>query len=241
MHIKDLSAFYGKKKILSELSLTLKPGTFTALIGKNGSGKSTLLGCINGQVPYTGEILLEGRALHTYPLREKARRIGLLPQFLPSASMTAEQLIALGRNPHIGLSGRLQPTDREAIASAIALTNTKNLLEQAVRTLSGGERQKVYLAMLLAQDADILLLDEPTAHTDIGFTAEFLQLLRKLAETQSKTVLAVLHDLNGAVTYAHDLLILDQGRLAPTSEIEAIFGVRKTTYTENGETKYFYH
>ena len=241
MIIKNLSAAYGKKQILTNLTFSLKPGTFTALIGKNGSGKSTLLGCINGRIPYTGEILLENRPLDTYPPREKAQKIGLLPQFLPDTALTAEQLITLGRNPHTGLTGRLQPADREAIASAIELTATQDLLNRAVRTLSGGERQRVYLTMLLAQDADILLLDEPTAHTDIGFTAEFLQLLRRLAETRNKTVLAVLHDLNAAVTYAHELFLLDQGRLVAPEEIETVFGVRKVPYTEDGETKYFYH
>ncbi len=241
MNIKNLSAAYGKKQILTHLSFSLKPGTFTALIGKNGSGKTTLLGCINGRIPYTGEILLEERPLATYSPREKAQKIGLLPQFLPDTALTAAQLITLGRNPHTGLTGRLQPADREAIASAVELTATQDLQNRAVRTLSGGERQRVYLAMLLAQDADILLLDEPTAHTDIGFTAEFLLLLRTLAETQNKTVLAVLHDLNGAVTYAHQLLLLDQGRLADPEEIETIFGVRKVPYTEDGKTKYFYH
>ncbi len=241
MNIKNLSAAYGKKQILANLSFTLKSGTFTALIGKNGSGKSTLLGCINGRIPYTGEILLEDRPLDTYSPREKAQKIGLLPQFLPDTALTAAQLIALGRNPHTGLTGRLQPADRDAIASAVELTATQDLQNRAIRTLSGGERQRVYLAMLLAQDADILLLDEPTAHTDVGFTAEFLLLLRTLAETQNKTILAVLHDLNGAATYAHELLLLDQGRLVAPEEIETVFGVRKVPYAEDGKTKYFYH
>jgi len=239
MQIKNLSAFYGKKQVLNNVSLTLKPQCFTALIGKNGSGKSTLLECINGQVRYSGEILLKGRPIEDYPPKERAQKIAYLPQFLPASALTAEELIALGRNPYLGLSGKLQSKDREGIEEAIRLTETESLRHRLLATLSGGERQKIYLAMLLAQDAEILLLDEPTAHMDMGYTAEFLSLLRRLTE-QGKTVLAVLHDLNDAFTFSHEVLLLNEGRLEDPSRTEEIFGVRKIPYAENGETKYFY-
>ncbi len=237
MKIKNLSAYYGKKQILHSIDLTLERRKFTVLIGKNGSGKSTLLGCINGQVRYTGQILLDGCPIETYPHRERAKQVAYLPQFLPGTALTAQQLIALGRNPYLGLSGRLQKEDREQIEKAICLTDTQALRNRLVATLSGGERQKIYLAMLLAQDADILLLDEPTAHMDMGFTGEFLTLLRSLTEEQGKTVLAVLHNLNDAVTHAHNLLLMNEGRLEDAEQIENIFGVQKIFYNE---TEYFY-
>lgn len=239
MQIKNLSAFYGKKEILSSLSLTLERGKFTALLGKNGCGKSTLLGCINGQVRYTGSILTDGIPLSKLPPRERAKRIALLPQFLPASPLKAEDLVALGRTPYLTLGGTLTEKDREAIRAAMEQCGVTALSDRAVSTLSGGERQKVYLAMLLAQDAEILLLDEPTAHMDMGYTAEFLSLLRWLTE-HGKTVLAVLHDLNDAFTYAHEVLLLNEGRLEDPARTEELFGVRKIPYVENGETKYFY-
>lgn len=239
MQIKNLSAFYGKKQVLKDVSLALKPQCFTALIGKNGSGKSTLLECINGQVRYSGTILLKDRPIDDYTPKERAQKIAYLPQFLPAVPLTAEELIALGRNPYLGLSGKLQAEDRQKIEEAIRLTEIQDLRRRLLATLSGGERQKIYLAMLLAQDAEILLLDEPTAHMDMGYTAEFLSLLRRLTE-QGKTILAVLHNLNDAFTYAHEVLLLNQGQLEDPSRTEELFGVRKIPYVENGETKYFY-
>lgn len=240
MQFKNLSAFYGAKQILTDITFTLAPGKLTALVGKNGCGKSTLLSCVNGQVRFTGEILLDGRSIRAYSPMERAKRVALLPQFLPAATMPAEQLIAMGRNPYLGLTGRLQQEDRERIEAAIELTGTQALRCQSVATLSGGERQKVYLAMILAQDADILLLDEPTAHMDMGYAADFLALLRQLTDEHGKTVLAVLHDLNAATAFAHELLLMESGRLTDPRRIEEVFGVRKTAYTENGEIKYFY-
>ena len=237
MEIKKLSAFYGKKEILSDLDLTLERGRFTALLGKNGCGKSTLLGCINGQVRYTGSILLDGRPLSALPPRERAKRVALLPQFLPASPLKAEELVALGRTPYLPLGGRLCEADREAVRAAMEQCGVSALRERTVATLSGGERQRIYLAMLLAQDAEILLLDEPTAHMDMGYTGEFLSLLRKLTEEKGKTVLAVLHDLNDAVTYPHRRLLLHQGRLVDPERIEEIFGVRKICYNES---EYFY-
>lgn len=241
MQFKNLSAFYGQKQILTDLSFSLAPRRFTALIGKNGCGKSTLLGCVGGQVRHTGEILLGGRPIQSFPPRERAKRIALLPQHLPPAAMETEELVAMGRNPYLNLTGRLQPQDRQKIEEAIALTGIEPLRHELVSTLSGGERQKAYLAMILAQDADILLLDEPTAHMDMGYAADFLQLLRTLTETHGKTVLAVLHDLNAAVSYAHELLLIEDGTLTDPACIERVFSVRKAEYNENGTTKYFYH
>ena len=127
MQIKNLSAFYGKKQVLNNVSFTLKPQCFTALIGKNGSGKSTLLECINGQVRYSGTILLKNRPIEDYTPKERAQKIAYLPQFLPASALTAEELIALGRNPYLGLSGKLQSKDREGIEEAIRLTETESL------------------------------------------------------------------------------------------------------------------
>jgi len=239
LELRNVSAGYEKNTVLNGISLTFPAGAVTVVAGPNGCGKSTLLKAVAGMLPAQGKILLEGVSLDSLSSRQRAQKIAYLPQFLPASALTAEELIALGRNPYLGLSGKLQSKDREGIEEAIRLTETESLRHRLLATLSGGERQKIYLAMLLAQDAEILLLDEPTAHMDMGYTAEFLSLLRRLTE-QGKTVLAVLHDLNDAFTFSHEVLLLNEGRLEDPSRTEEIFGVRKIPYAENGETKYFY-
>ncbi|MBQ8892805.1 MAG: ABC transporter ATP-binding protein [Clostridia bacterium] len=234
MKIAQISAFYGKKQALNHVTFELKPKKFTALIGKNGCGKSTLLKCIAGQIPHTGEIPLPREP------RERAKAVALLPQSLPALPMEAEALVAMGRTPYLNLAGTLTPTDREKIEEAIRLAGIQELRHRNAATLSGGELQKVYLAMVLAQDARILLLDEPTAHMDMGYAADFLRLLKTLNREQGKTVLAVLHDLNAAAAFADELLLMEQGRLTDPARVEEVFGVRKIFYSENGETKYFY-
>ncbi len=237
MTFDHLSAFRGGKPILSDLSFSLTPQTLTVLLGRNGSGKSTLLQCVNRQLRYQGNILLEGRPLTDLSPREQAKRIALLPQLLPTPDLTVERLTAMGRSPYLSVSGRLSQADRTAVEDALSLTELRPLRHRPLATLSGGERQRAYLAMILAQDTDYLLLDEPTAYLDQGATKEFLQLLKELTARRGKTVLAVLHDLNAATAYADRLLLLNHGRLIEPDQIEQVFGVEKTLAADG---TYFY-
>lgn len=213
MEFKNLSLSIDKKELLKEISFALPKGQFTALIGRNGSGKSSLLSCANLQHRYSGEILLNGTELKGLAPRERAKQLALLPQTLPAPDCTVWSLCAMGRNPYTDLLGRLSESDQAAITAALKQADLLQFAARKVSTLSGGERQRAFLAMILAQDAPILLLDEPTAYLDLRATTDFCRILKALVETQGKTVLAVLHDLNTAVAFADHLLILQEGRL----------------------------
>lgn len=211
LRLDNVSVSYGKQHILQMISFSLQKGRFCALIGKNGSGKSTLLSAIAG-TPCHGAVFLQGRSIKEYTPRERAKRVALLPQHLPAAPFTVEQLAAMGRNPYRSLGGRPGEEDRAQVEKALVQTEMIPLRHRFLSTLSGGERQKAYLAMLLAQDAPLMLLDEPTTFMDMEYAGAFLRLLRKLQQEEQKTVLAVLHDLNAALEVADDLLLLDQGQ-----------------------------
>lgn len=233
MKIENLTVCYKNKTVLQGVSFELPPQTVTVLLGKNGSGKTTLLRALAGQLPCSGTVPLPQAP------RERAKKLAYLPQFLPAVSLEAEQLVALGRTPHHTLPDLLNEEDRQKITEALEQAGAAELRHRRVDTLSGGERQRVYLAMVLAQDTEYLLLDEPTAHTDAGYSAMLMQQLHTLT-AHGKTVLAVVHDLNAAVSYADRLLLLDEGKLTDPARMEEVFGVQRIPYTENGETKYFY-
>lgn len=236
MLFKNLSLQIGDTPILQNINATLNRGRLTALIGRNGSGKSSLLACACGQAHYQGEIRLAGADLCSYTPKERAMQMALLPQQLPAPSRSVWELCALGRAPHTALSGRLAPDDRAAIQAALRQAGMEPMADRDLTTLSGGERQRAFLAMILAQNAPLLLLDEPTTYLDMSAAAEFTALLQALVKEQQKTVLAVFHDLNNAIAYADDLWILDQGKLLyagsaadclKTDQIEKTFGVRR--------------
>lgn len=213
LEIKNVSVRYGEKEILRNVSFALRPQQLTVLVGRNGSGKSTLLSCVNQQTPYTGTISRRETDLARLSPRERAKRVAILPQILPSPHIPVKEMVAFGRNPYLDLTGRLTKQDEEMVASAMADARVETLAERYVDTLSGGERQRAALAMILAQDTPIALLDEPTAHMDQFYEEAFLRLLLELKEKKEKTFLVVLHDLNLAGRYGDDILVLDEGRL----------------------------
>ena len=249
LKIDNLSLRIGQKQILSQVSFSLRPQRLTALVGRNGSGKSTLLNCVNQQLPYTGSITLDGEDLSRIPPRQRARSIAILPQTMPAPHITAREMVALGRNPYLDFTGRLQAADKEAVEAALAEADARFLAERYVDTLSGGEKQRISLAMILAQNTPIVMLDEPTAHMDLGYEGAFLELLQKLKQEQQKTFLVILHDLSQAVRYADDLVLLDGGHLifaGSTEEclnrgvIEDTFRLKRYTVPEeNGQRIFF--
>lgn len=211
---EDLSVKKGRQTILRNTNFALRRGTITALIGKNGSGKSTLLSCVNRLCPYEGAIRLEARDIATFTPLERAKKIALLPQILPATELTVFALVSLGRLPYTGSMGRLSDTDRKKIAEALSLTDMTAFASRPCHTLSGGERQRAFLAMMLAQDAELLLLDEPTAFLDTDAANGLYHILSDLVQNHGKTVLAVMHDLSAAIHLADDIAILDGGSLA---------------------------
>jgi ferric hydroxamate transport system ATP-binding protein len=201
--------------LLHPLTLDLPAGLSVGLVGHNGSGKSTLLKLIGRQLePTQGEIRFQDRRLRDWSSRAFARKLAYLPQNTPVApGMTVRELVALGRYPWHGALGRFGETDQAKVDEAIARTALGALSDRLVDTLSGGERQRAWIAMLIAQDAECLLLDEPISALDIGHQLEVLGLTSTLSRAEGITVVTVLHDINMAARFCDWIIALRGGRL----------------------------
>ncbi len=241
LELHNVSATIGKKPILQNVSCQIRPHRLSVLVGRNGSGKSTLLACVNQQIPYTGEILEGEKNLALISPRERAKAVAILPQILPAPHIISREMAAFGRNPYLDFSGRLTEKDQQIVNAALKDANALDLAERYVDTLSGGEMQRVRLAMILAQNTPIALLDEPTSHMDQSHEAAFLELLRDLKQRKKKTFLVILHDLTLAAEYADDIIVLDEGRMvfSGTKEtcleqgiLEKTFGLKRYTVEE---------
>ena len=235
--------------IIEDISFSLDGG-FTALIGKNGSGKSTLCECIMALKKHSGTVMLGDENILNIPPSERAKKIAFLPQNLPTLNISVCELVMLGRSSYFGLSRKLSRTDADAVINAIKRVNLDGLEARMLPTLSGGEKQRAFLAMVLAQDADILVLDEPTSYLlayadpfycDASAEAEYVSMLSELSKCQ-RTLLVSMHNLSLAAKYADNMLILNEGRktfFGSTSDavgsgiIESTFGVRKITDSDD--------
>lgn len=220
----------GARPVVNEVSLGFAAGRFTALVGPNGCGKSTLIKAIMGFLPHvTGDIALGGATLSGIPRRELARRIAYLPQenHCPDYISLAE-LVELGGYARYSLFGGPDERDRSLFADALTTVGLEGLAARPVNDLSGGQRQRAWLAMILAQDTDIILLDEPVNHLDVHFQYAILELLRSLTR-RGKTIVAVLHDLNLTAAFADDVVMMRDGRIfaqGPTADTISAESVR---------------
>ncbi|HEY8531453.1 MAG TPA: heme ABC transporter ATP-binding protein [Limnochorda sp.] len=213
--VRRVSAGYGDAAVLEDLSFEVQQGELVAVIGPNGSGKSTLLRTITGRVPLRrGEICLWGRPLSSWSIRDLAKRVAVVAQEEPAPfALPVESVVAMGRTPHLGRFQRESETDWYLVRHAMEQAGVAHLAGRPFNALSAGERQRVILARALAQEPDLLLLDEPTSHLDIGHQVEVLDLLARLCREEQVTVVAVLHDLNLASLYAPRLVLLAGGRV----------------------------
>lgn len=212
---RKLTLSYDKNSVVAGLDLAIPTGQMTALVGPNGCGKSTLLrGLARLLKPQSGTVYLDGNAIAQLPTKEVAKRIGILPQS-PSApeGLTVRELIAQGRYPHQTWLQQWSQEDEQMLKQAIAMTNLADFAERPLDTLSGGQRQRAWIAMSLAQNTDILLLDEPTTFLDLAHQIEVLDLLYDLNRNHRRTIVMVLHDLNLACRYADNLIVLRNGQV----------------------------
>ena len=215
IHIENLNVGYDRKPVLRGVRVRVAQGEMVGIIGPNGSGKSTLLKAIGRLLkPNSGAIYLSGRDLSELPAGEMAKRMSSLPQAPPTPDeLSVRELIGYGRYPHVSWLKRFGDADRQIIENAIGICSLEPLAERKLSTLSGGERQKAWIAMAMAQQPKAMLLDEPVTFLDINHQLEVMDLVSDLNRRQKITVIAVLHDLNLAARYCPRLIAIKSGRI----------------------------
>jgi iron complex transport system ATP-binding protein len=214
--VDSISIRYEQKNVIRNFSFTVKQGEVVSIIGPNGSGKSTLLKAVARHIPYhSGSVEFEGTNLKAMNPKQIARKMCMLSQKNQAPSdMTVIDLIAYGRYPHKKWFEKLNQEDMEIIQWALEKTHLTAYQDRTVASLSGGEAQRAWIAMALAQRPTILLLDEPTTYLDISHQHEVLELIRELNREMGMTVIMVLHDLNQAARYSDNIVVVQAGEKA---------------------------
>jgi len=245
LEARQISAAYGRAEVLSDVSVQFRTGRLTAIVGPNGCGKSSLLKTIMGFLPVSaGQILLEGQPVSQIGRRKLARRIAYLPQecFCPDY-MTLGELIELAGYSRYSLVGGPSEEDRRLYREVLETVGLADRAGFPVNKLSGGQRQRAWIAMVLAQDTDVILMDEPVNHLDMKYQFTILELVRELVEKKGKTVIAVLHDLNLTTAFADDVVLMRSGKCVTsgpvaetvtTANVEHVFGLRTQIFPHNG-------
>lgn len=210
LQIKNLGFSYGSTEILRGINMWLNPSEVLGIVGPNGTGKSTLLRCIDRILIPEGEVLLDGQEISGMSRVELAKRIGYVPQSMTGIfPATVFDMVLLGRRPH--LSWRSSEEDIDKVLEMLDLMDIKDLAMRNFNETSGGQQQKVLIARALAQDVDILLLDEPTSNLDIKHQLEVMEILTELSRTKGISVMMAIHDLNLASRYSDRIIMLNGG------------------------------
>ena len=214
--VKNLSFSYGNQKILKDFDLKIKHGAITTLIGANGCGKSTLFGLMTKNLrPDSGEVLLQGKDIFHIKLKEFAKEVSIVHQYNTApADLSVEKLVSYGRSPYhtMGIANNADE-DEEKVRLALEVTNTFKHKDKPVSELSGGQMQRVWIAMALAQDTKVLFLDEPTTYLDIRYQLQILKLIRQLNHQYGLTIVMVLHDINQSLYYSDEIVAMKDGRM----------------------------
>lgn len=215
LQVAALSFAYDSRPVLTDISLAVHRAEMLALVGPNGSGKTTVLRLLTGTLrPQSGTISVEGRPLSSLSRGEVARRIAVVPQkFDPALLFTGYQMVAMGRAPYLSWFQSPSVTDETYIKDALEQTDAAHLAGRPFSQMSGGEQQRIAVAMALAQDTPILLLDEPTQHLDLEHQYGLLEILLRLRRERGLSILAVMHDLNLSSLYFDRLAVLNGGRV----------------------------
>ena len=214
----NLRVNIGAQPVLQGLDLAIKPGTQVGLIGPNGSGKTTLLRAIGGLLPYSGSLAFQGRQVRDWRPRPMARRLAFVRQSTPiSFDFTVREIVLLGRSPHKSFLERDTRTDHSMVERALERVDLAGFAGRSIHSLSGGERRRAFLAQALVQEADLLMLDEPTTHLDVHHQFRFLHLVRGIVET-GRTTIVVFHDIELAARFSDILLVLRDGKVAASGK-----------------------
>ena len=247
LEVKNLTVSYASQSVLRDLFVCFKKGELTSVIGVNGSGKSTLLKSILGIVSSGGgEVFADGVNTFSMKKKERAQKISYLAQSKNVPEMTVEQMVLHGRFPYLSYPRRYSEKDRTIAAWAMEKTEIAHLAQKPMTALSGGMRQRAYLAMVLAQESDYILLDEPTSFLDVNHQIKCMKLLRELAK-EGKGIVCVMHDLPLAFDFSDRIALLDRGRIVRVSspeelcksfDLQRVFGVSLDQSATNGNYSY---
>ena len=224
LEVDNLEYGYDNSLTLKGISFHVEKGEFLSIIGPNGSGKSTLLKTLNRLYKIkSGTILIESRDINDYKSRDMAKKIALVPQDTSiDYEFSVEDVVMMGRHPYKGRFQKEDQEDLDIIYEAMEMTNTLKLRDRLITEISGGERQRVFIAKALAQKPSIILLDEPTSHLDINHQMDILNLLKTLNEQRGMTIVLVIHDINLAARYSHEIILLNAGKIQRKGTPEAV-------------------
>ncbi|MTD31521.1 ABC transporter ATP-binding protein [Planomicrobium sp. YIM 101495] len=222
IQVRELTKFYGKKQVVEDVTVDIRPGQITSFIGPNGAGKSTLLSMVSRLLDAdTGEVLIDKTNAKKMKANEFSKRVSILKQSnYMNVRLTIRELVSFGRFPYS--KGRLNSEDEKMVDQAIEYMNLGDMQDSYLDELSGGQRQRAFVAMVIAQDTDYVLLDEPLNNLDMKHSVQIMKILRRLVDELGKTVVIVLHDINFASVYSDRIVALKNGRVVkdgPTEEI----------------------
>ncbi|MDO5516653.1 MAG: ABC transporter ATP-binding protein [Clostridium sp.] len=245
--VKNLTVAYEKNTIIEEMDLRIPKGKISIIIGANGCGKSTLLKTISRiNKPKSGDIFINKKNIKKIKEKDIAKEVAFLPQGpVAPSGLTVREIVAYGRFPHQKMIGGLNSHDKEVIDWAIRETGLSEFSEREIENLSGGQRQRAWIAMTLAQETEIIMLDEPTTYLDMSYQLEVLEVLQKLNREKNITVVIVLHELNNACRFADNIIGLKKGKVICEGKpidvinkktLKEIYGIDASLVkSENGE------
>lgn len=246
LEVRNLFFSYGEQKVLKSINFSVEEGEFFSLVGPNGCGKTTLLKNVTGLLkPDRGKVRVGGKSLEDLRHRELARRVAMVHQENSVGfDFLVSDLVEMGRFPHLGRFEGFEEVDREALNEAVERTDIGSLRNRSIRELSGGEKQRVFLALALAQQPDLLVLDEPTSNLDISYQVKIMDTVRRLVD-EGLTAVEALHDLNLAANYSDRLGLLSDGGFASCGrpaevlieeDLERVYNV-EVNVSENGSNR----
>lgn len=229
MEIKHLFFSYGKNMVIKDLNLEIEKKKVTTFLGANGCGKSTLFKLMTRvEKPKMGIISLDGKNIKNFDRKDFAKKVAIVRQKNQIAGdIKVEELVYYGRNPYIGFMQKPSKEDKEKVDRALEVCGLKDIRKERVNALSGGQVQRVWIAMAIAQDSEILLLDEPTTYLDIKYQIEILNLVRNLNKNLDKTIVMVLHDINESIEYSDTIVGMMNGKIEFCGKTEEVLTSEK--------------
>ena len=213
--IQNLKFKYSKKYILNNISLNFSKNKLTSVLGTNGAGKTTLIKIMMKLIKTnSGTVIIEGKKIKSFRTKEFAKKVAYVPQNITfPEGITVYDFIAFGRNPYTNIIGSLSKNDKKYIEEALKICGIHNLRDSLLTSLSGGQRQLCAIALTVAQDSDIILLDEPNSYLDIYNTDEIMNILRHLVDVHKKTIIMTIHDINQASKFSDNIVIMKNGKI----------------------------